>query len=103
MSVRIALPDCTSSVDLLIEHDDLVVSNRTVRGTHTGAAFYGLGPSGQPVVVNGTAILRIRDGKLVEHWGGPHCQESLGLTHPPEAVPRAVTHRLPASAAVDAG
>jgi hypothetical protein len=36
-------------------------------------------PSGDPVVINGTAILRIRDGKVVEHWGGPHCQDGLGL------------------------
>ena len=33
----------------------------------------------EPVVINGTAILRMRDGKVVEHWGGPHCQQGLGL------------------------
>ena len=38
-------------------------------------------PSGEPVEINGTAILRIRDGKIVEHWGGPHCQDGVGLTH----------------------
>ena len=38
-------------------------------------------PTGEPVVINGTAILRMRDGKIVEHWGGPHCQDGLGLTH----------------------
>lgn len=78
-AVREAFPDMTFSVDLLIEHDDLVVSNWTVRGTHTGAPFYEVPPSGQPVVINGTAVLRIRDGKIVEHWGGPHCQQGLGL------------------------
>jgi predicted SnoaL-like aldol condensation-catalyzing enzyme len=31
------------------------------------------------VHINGTAILRMRDGKIVEHWGGPHCQKGLGL------------------------
>ena len=35
--------------------------------------------SGEPVEINGTAILRMRDGKIVEHWGGPHCQGGLGL------------------------
>jgi len=74
-----AFPDMVFTVDLLIESDDLVVSNWTVKGTHTGTAFYDVPPSGQPVTINGTAILRIRDGQIVEHWGGPHCQQGLGL------------------------
>jgi steroid delta-isomerase-like uncharacterized protein len=76
---RSALPDMTFTVDLLIESDDLVVSNWTVKGTHTGTAFYDVPPSGKPVTINGTAILRISDGQIAEHWGGPHCQEGLGL------------------------
>jgi steroid delta-isomerase-like uncharacterized protein len=74
-----AFPDMQFLVNLLIEQDDLVVSNWTVKGTHTGTAFYDVPPSGEPVEINGTAVLRIRDGKIVEHWGGPHCQEGLGL------------------------
>jgi predicted ester cyclase len=76
---RSAFPDMTFSVNLLIERDDLVVSNWTVKGTHTGTAFYDVPASGEPVEINGTAILRIRDGQIVEHWGGPHCQQGLGL------------------------
>jgi predicted ester cyclase len=76
---RAAFPDMTFTVDLLIESDDLVVSNWTVRGTHTGAPFYDVSPSGDPVTINGTAILRLKDGLITEHWGGPHCQEGLGL------------------------
>ncbi len=79
--VRAAFPDMVFSVDLLIESDDLVVSNWTVRGTHTGMPFNGVTASGNPVEINGTAILRIRDGKIVEHWGGPHCQDGVGLAH----------------------
>jgi len=79
--VRSAFPDMSFEVGLLIESGDLVVSNWTVRGTHTGTAFYGVEPDGEPVVINGTAILRVRDGKIVEHWGGPHCQDGVGLTH----------------------
>ncbi|HEY4377336.1 MAG TPA: ester cyclase [Acidimicrobiales bacterium] len=78
--VMSAFPDMDFRVDLLIEHDDIVVSNWTVVGTHTGTAFYDLPPSGNPVEINGTAILRIRGGKIAEHWGGPHCQKGLGLT-----------------------
>src|SRR4249920_1584325 len=77
--VRSAFPDMVFTVDLLIESGDLIVSNWTVRGTHTGTAFYDVEPSGEPVEINGTAILRMRDGKIVEHWGGPHCQQGLGL------------------------
>ena len=77
--VRSAFPDFTFSVNLLIESDDLIVSNWTVKGTHTGAAFYDVPPSGEPVEINGTAILRMRDGQIVEHWGGPHCQNGVGL------------------------
>ncbi len=77
--VRSSFPDMTFTVDLLIESDDLVVSNWTVKGTHTGTPFFDVPPSGDPVTINGTAILRIRDGQIVEHWGGPHCQKGLGL------------------------
>jgi predicted ester cyclase len=76
---RNAFPDMVFTVNLVIEKDDLVVSNWTVQGTHTGAPFYDVSPSGDPVTINGTAILRLRDGKIVEHWGGPHCQEGRGL------------------------
>jgi steroid delta-isomerase-like uncharacterized protein len=76
---KTAFPDMVFSVNLLIEQDDLVVSNWTVKGTHTGTAFFDVPPSGEPVEINGTAILRFRDGQIVEHWGGPHCQECLGL------------------------
>lgn len=76
---RSAFLDMDFTVDLLIESDDLVVSNWTVTGTHTGTDFFDVPASGQPVEINGTAILRIRDGQIVEHWGGPHCQKGLGL------------------------
>jgi predicted ester cyclase len=76
---RSAFPDMIFTVDLLIESDDLVVSHWTLKGTHTGTPFYDVLASGKPVTINGTAILRIRDGQIVEHWGGPHCQKGLGL------------------------
>lgn len=76
---RAAFPDMSFDVNLLIESDDLIVSNWSLIGTHTGTAFFDVEPSGQPVHINGTAVLRIRDGQIVEHWGGPHCQKGLGL------------------------
>ena len=75
-----AFPDMRFTVDLLIESGDLVVSNWTLAGTHTGGPYYDIPPSGRPVTINGTAILRLRDGKVVEHWGGPHCMNGIGLS-----------------------
>jgi hypothetical protein len=42
-------------------------------------------------VGNGTAILRMRDGKVVEHWGGPHCMIGIGLSPGGSAHTRAST------------
>lgn len=80
-NVRASFPDFTFTVDLLVEAGDIIVSNWTVRGTHTGAPFNGVEPDGEPVEINGTGILRMQDGLIVEHWGGPHCQDGVGLTH----------------------
>src|SRR5262245_59889489 len=63
---KAAFPDMAFRVDLLLEVDDLVVSHWTLTGTHTGSAFYDVPPSGEPVIINGTAILRMRDGLVVE-------------------------------------
>ena len=49
--VRSAFPDMTFTVNLLIESDDLVVSNWTVKGTHTGTPFFDVPPSGEPVEI----------------------------------------------------
>ncbi|MBW2400474.1 MAG: ester cyclase, partial [Deltaproteobacteria bacterium] len=42
-------------------------------------SYYGVPPSGNDIVINGTGIVRMRDGKVVEHWGGPHCANGIGL------------------------
>ena len=78
-SARAAFPDMQFKVNLLGESGDLVVSNWTLTGTHSGAAFYDAPPSGEAVRIDGTAILRFRDGRIVEHWGGPHCSRGIGL------------------------
>jgi predicted ester cyclase len=79
-TARAAFPDMKFEVNLLIESDDLVVSNWSLSGTHSGEPFYDVPPSGEWVTINGTAILRFHDGKIVEHWGGPHCSQGIGLT-----------------------
>jgi predicted ester cyclase len=77
---RNAFPDMRFKVNMVIEQGDLIVSNWTLTGTHSGRAFYDVQPSGERIRIDGTAILRMRDGKVVEHWGGPHCAYGIGLS-----------------------
>jgi predicted ester cyclase len=76
---RAAFSELRFMVNLVVEHDDLVVSNWTMTGVHDRASFYDIEASGKAVEINGTTILRIEDGRVVEHWGGPHCAKGIGL------------------------
>lgn len=78
-SMRAAMPDAEWKVEVLVERDDVLVSNWTVEGTHTGAPLFGAPPTNARRRINGTAILRFADGKIVEHWGGPHCPHGIGV------------------------
>src|SRR5262245_18951230 len=79
-TARRAFPDMQFRADLLIASGRPVVSNWTLTGTHSGEAYYDVPASGRRVTINGTAILRLRDGKVVVHWGGPHCMNGIGLS-----------------------
>ena len=88
---KTAFPDMEFRVDVLIEAGDIVVSHWTLTGTHTGGAYYDVPPSGERVTINGTAILGLRDGRVVEHWGGPHCMHGIGLSRVVGPGPHAET------------
>lgn len=82
-----AFPDRAFTIEKAweIEEEDIVIANWTMTGTHTGGSYFGVPASGQRVEINGTAILRFAGGKIVEHWGGPHCMRGIGLVS--EAAP----------------
>ncbi len=66
--VHDAFPDWRHTVDDLIAEGDKVVVRNRVFGTHRGE-FMGIPPTGKQVVQPGIDIMRIKDGKMVEHWG----------------------------------
>jgi predicted ester cyclase len=76
-----AFPDREFVVEKLweIESEEVVIVNWTMTGTHTGASYFGVPPSGRRVEINGTGIVRFENGRIVEHWGGPHCMHGIGL------------------------
>ena len=64
---RGAFPDVEVSVEDLIAEGDKVVARCSVRGKHTGDHL-GVAASNVAVEFTGIAIVRIKEGKIVEAW-----------------------------------
>ena len=67
-SLHTAFPDVHMDVEDMIAEGEKVVARVSVSGTHQGE-FLGIVPTGNQVAIKGIDILRIVDGKVVEHWG----------------------------------
>ena len=66
--MRTSFPDLAITVERMITEDDLVVAHTTMSGTHLGE-FMGIAGSGKTFNVEAIDILRMKDGKIAEHWG----------------------------------
>jgi len=66
--LRSAFPDVHFTPEDVISDGELVASRFTMTGTHEGE-FMRVPSSGRQVTVSGIDIIRVRDGKCVEHWG----------------------------------
>jgi steroid delta-isomerase-like uncharacterized protein len=65
---RQAFPDYQVTIHDVIVEGDKVVTRKTFTGTHRGD-WMGVPASGHKVSFGGIDIVRITDGKVVEHWG----------------------------------
>jgi steroid delta-isomerase-like uncharacterized protein len=63
-----AFPDLKMTVILMAAEGDLVTVVWVFRGTHTGAAYYGLPAMGVRLELRGITVWRIVDGKIREEW-----------------------------------
>ena len=70
------MPDYHTAIEDLIAEDDKVMARVRITGTHTGD-FYGIPPTGKHIDLSGIYIVRIADGKIVEHWGEENGAEVL--------------------------
>ena len=68
VALRQAFPDLNIKINRQIAEGDLVVTHVTYSGTMTGE-FAGMPPSGRQMTSGGIHIVRVSDGKVVEHWG----------------------------------
>jgi steroid delta-isomerase-like uncharacterized protein len=65
---RSGFPDIRCQVEALLSEGDDVVARTVTEGTHTGE-FMGHPPTGRRFRAGGVDIFRVREGRLVEHWG----------------------------------
>jgi predicted ester cyclase len=70
-----AFPDLQVTIHNQVAEGDNVVTYKTFRGTHQGA-FMGVAPTGRPITFDVIDILRLQDGRVVEHWA---VQDRLAL------------------------
>ena len=81
--LRSAFPDFKATIDDIIAEGDKVVIRQTWRGTQKGE-FMGIPPTGKSVSIGVIDILRMADGKCVEHWGQ---MDSMGMMQQLGAIP----------------
>ncbi len=76
-------PDIRFTIEEMVAEEDKVADLLTGRGTHEGE-FMGVAPTGKRVEFEGMALVRIREGKIVENRGMP---DMLGLLQQLGAIP----------------
>lgn len=73
---RGAFPDVHFTIEDMVEEGDWVATRVTGRGQHLGRPFMGVPPTGRKVTWSSEGFFRMKDGKIVEHYGQP---DMLGL------------------------
>ena len=82
---RSAFPDFKVTIDDLVAEGDKVVIRATWSGTQKGE-FMGVPPTGKSISIGVIDIIRIAEGKYVEHWGimdSMAMMQQLGATPAP--------------------
>ena len=66
--LRASCPDLHWVVHEQIAEGDMVANRFTITGTHTGAEFMGIPPSGTRISVKGIGVDRMANGVLAQGW-----------------------------------
>jgi steroid delta-isomerase-like uncharacterized protein len=81
---REGFPDLKATVEDAFEAGDRVAVRVKFTGTHEGE-FMGVPPSGNRIEIDTIDIVRIADGKAVEHWG---VTDNMALMQQIGAIPQ---------------
>ena len=68
--LRTAFPDFHAEIHWQLADGDRVTTYKTYHGTHRGE-FLGVAPTGRKIQFETVDVMRVRDGKITEHWGWP--------------------------------
>lgn len=71
-----AFAEITLTLHDVITQGDRIAFRATFQGVHAGE-FGGIPPTGQAVAVSLVDIMRIQDGLIIEHWGGPDMHDLM--------------------------
>lgn len=66
--LRPAFPDMKVEIHDQIAEGDKVTTRKTIRGTHRGELM-GTAATNRSVAIEVIDVVRLRDGRYVEHWG----------------------------------
>ncbi|GAS97846.1 hypothetical protein RMCC_4812 [Mycolicibacterium canariasense] len=75
--LREAFPDFRPEIHWQTVDDDVVTTYKTYHGTHRGD-FLGIAATGRAVRFDTVDAMRVRDGRIVEHWGVANLYGVLG-------------------------
>jgi len=68
-AVRAAFPDFRPEIHFqVVAGDEMVTTYKTYHGTHRGP-FMGVAPTGKRARFDTVDVMRVRGGRIVEHWG----------------------------------
>jgi len=67
-ALRPALSNLKVTIHDQIAEGDKVTTRKTIAGTHTGP-FMGIPATGKEVAIQVIDIVRVSDGRYIEHWG----------------------------------
>jgi steroid delta-isomerase-like uncharacterized protein len=87
-AMREAFPDFWPEIHHLWIDGDMVTTSKTYHGTHRGE-FLGIKATGKKVSFDCVDAMRVRNGKIVEHWGAANLLSVLAQL---DALPQADSH-----------
>jgi steroid delta-isomerase-like uncharacterized protein len=86
--LRAAFPDFHAVIHWQLADGDRVTTYKTYHGTHRGE-FFGVAPTGRAIQFETVDVMRVRDGKITDHWGVANLfslMEQLGAWPPATAA-----------------